>query len=268
VIAQHAASAAPAAWLPAVPLVLAVGAYGFGVARLRRRGDAWSPARTTAAGAGVAVLALALLPPLAGHTQDFPRHVTQHLLVSALAPLLLALSAPVTLALRALPVRGRSRLLRLLHSSAAQLLVHPAVVLALSVGGLYAFYLTPLFWAAASSPLVHVGMHLHMLLAGYLLSSYLLGIDPMPRQAGVATRLLVLVAAAAAHDVLAKLLYAHTLPVGAGPAAEIRGGAQLMYYGGTAVELALAVALLAAWYARGGRELQRQRRRAQLRASP
>ena len=38
-----------------------------------------------------------------------------------------------------------------------------------------------------------------------------------------------------------------------------------MYYGGSAVEIALAVALMAGWYARGGRELRRARAREQAR---
>jgi putative membrane protein len=39
-----------------------------------------------------------------------------------------------------------------------------------------------------------------------------------------------------------------------------------MYYGGSAVEVALAVALMAGWYARGGRELRRERAREQISA--
>lgn len=258
----HAGHLGIESWLAAVPLVLAGGCYASGVARLRRRGDSSSPVRSTAAVAGLSVLAVALLPPLATHADAFAVHVGQHLLVSGLAPLLLALSAPVTLALRTLPPVSRRHLLRVLHSRPARVGLHPLPVLGLNLGGLYAFYLTPLYALAQGQPLLHVAVHLHMLLAGCLLTWYLVGIDPMPRRAHVGTRLLVLVTAAAGHDVLAKLLYAHALPLGAGTAAEVRAGAQLMYYGGALVELLVAVTLLASWYTRGGRELRRQRRRA------
>ena len=36
----------------------------------------------------------------------------------------------------------------------------------------------------------------------------------------------------------------------------VRTGAQLMFYGGDVIDLALAVVLLAGWYARGGRRLR------------
>jgi len=60
------------------------------------------------------------------------------------APLLLALSAPVTLALRGTPrrVRVRARLLRVLRSRAVRAISAPAVVLVVAVGSLYGLYLT------------------------------------------------------------------------------------------------------------------------------
>ena len=72
---------------------------------------------------------------------------------------------------------------------------------------------------------------------------------------------MLLLVVAAGHDVLAKLMYARLLPAGAASPDELRLGAQVMYYGGSAVEIALAVALMACWYARGGRELRRTRAR-------
>lgn len=57
----------------------------------------------------------------------------------------------------------------------------------------------------------------------------------------------VLVAFVAAHSVLAKWLYAHP-PAGVSPA-DARTGAQLMYYAGDVVDVALIVLLVAGWYA-------------------
>jgi putative membrane protein len=96
-----------------------------------------------------------------------------------------------------------------------------------------------------------------MILAGWLFASLVAGPDPVPRP-GVRGRLALVVLAGAAHDVLAKLLY-------------VRGygaGAQIMYYGGTLVDVALAVAVLTDWYAAGGRDLARAERRAVRNRSP
>jgi putative membrane protein len=76
----------------------------------------------------------------------------------------------------------------------------------------------------------------------------------MPHRASVPVRLAVLVAAAAGHDVLAKLLYSRGLPAGM---PDVGPGAQILYTGGTVVEVGIAAALMAQWYARTGRALRR-----------
>ena len=249
-----------AAWWPAVPLLVLVLLHLAGVVRLWRRGDRWPLGRSAAAVAGVACAAAALLPPLAARS-DFPAHVVGHLLLAMVAPLLLALAAPVTLALRALPPPGRRRLLRVLHSRAARVLTWAPVVLALELGGMYAVYLNDLFALAHAHPALMALVDLHMVLAGLLLAVLLVGADPLPDRPGLAGSLGTLLVAAAGHDVLAKLMYARLLPAGAGTPDEVRLGAQVMYHGGTAVEVAFAVALMAGWYVRGGRDLRRERRR-------
>jgi putative membrane protein len=100
-----------------------------------------------------------------------------------------------------------------------------------------------------------------MFLAGCLLSWMLIGIDPVRHRPGTGGKLAVLVAAAASHDTLAKLMYAWDLPVGAGPVAARHLGAELMYYGGTVIDVALAVIVMAQWYTATGRSLARARRR-------
>ena len=68
--------------------------------------------------------------------------------------------------------------------------------------------------------------------------------------------------AAAGHDTLAKLAYARNLPAGGGPIAS-HTGAQLMYYGGTIIEVALAAVVMTQWYLASGRALAWTRRRSQ-----
>lgn len=240
-------------WLPAVPLVLSGAVYALGVHRLRSRGDRWPPLRTGCGLLGLGCLAVALLPPLAPRDEDFRVHVAQHLLLSSVAPLLLARSGLVILALRTLPRSPRARLLSLLHSRAAGWFTSPAVVVLLGTGSLYALYVTPLFGLVEDSTLLHVVVHVHMLAVGCLLSWFVVGIDPMPRRPGIRSRAIVLLVVAAGHDVLAKLLVARNLPDGV-PAGQVDAGARLMFYGGDVVEVALLVVLLAGWYARPVRQ--------------
>ena len=234
-------------------------AYLLGVSRLRARGDIWPRGRVVAAVGGLLALAAALLPPLAGHDEEFPVHVVQHLLLGMLAPLLLVLAAPVTLALRTAPPSVRGRLLRVLHGRAARVATAPVTVLVLDVGGLFALYLTPLYALSADSTALHLAVHAHVVASGVLLSWLLVGVDPGPRRPSTLGRLAVLLVAASAHGILAKLLYEHGLPAGA---AGDRGlGAQLLYYGGDATEVLLAAAILAQWYLRTGRVAARAARR-------
>lgn len=240
-------------------LALPAALYAAAVVRLRGRGDTWQRSRSLCAALALVCAAGALAPPVAARAERFDVHVGQHLVLAMLVPLLLACSAPVTLALRVLPVRSRRRLLAALHSRPVRTLSTPAVVLLLHVGSLYAAYLPVLggpLLAAHGHDHVHVLVHLHMVATGCLLSWYVVGLDPIRRTGGVGAQLVVLLGAAAAHDVLAKLLYASP-PVWAGPAHEVRRGAELMFYGGEGLEVLFAVVLLSDWYARRGRALRR-----------
>lgn len=250
--------------LELVPLALtlvALAGYGVVLYRLRRRGLRWPVTRVAAMLAGSLCAAAAVLPPIASHDELFPVHVAQHLLLGMAAPAFLALSAPVTLALRALPRRPRRILLRLLHSFPVAVLAAPATAVLLNLGGLYALYLTGLYQAAEHNDLVHAAVHVHMFLAGCLLSWAVIGIDPVRRRPGTWVRMTVLIIAAAGHDTLAKLIYAQNLPAAGGPIASRHTGAELMYYGGTVIEVALAAIVMAQWYLASGRALARTRRR-------
>lgn len=248
-------------WLLALaPPVVAGALYLAGVGALARNGTAWPVPRRLAAGAGLCCAAVALSPPVTAAAHLFPGHVAQHLVLTMLAPLLLSLSAPVTLALRTLPRRSRRALLAVLRSRAVRVLTAAPVVVVLELGSLAALYLTPLHGLLHTSPVLHLVVHAHMVVTGCLVSWLLVGIDPMPARSGTPVRLAVLVVLAAGHAVLAKVLYAAT-PAALGAPAEVRRGAELLYYGGDLVELLLAVAVMAEWWRRTGRRLRAEERR-------
>jgi putative membrane protein len=249
--------------IPVALTIATAAGYGTALARLYRRGHRWPGCRIACLLAGSACVCAAVLPPVASHDGYFPVHVGQHLLLGMAGPALLALSAPITLLLRVLP-RGPHRMaLRLLHSGPVRVLSSLPIAILLDVGGLYALYLTGLYRAAERDDLIHAAVHLHMFLAGCLLSWAIIGVDPIRRRPRVKARLAALIIAGAAHDTLAKLMYARGLPAGAGSIASRQLGAELMYYGGTIIDIALAVILMAQWYQTTGRDLTRAARRIQ-----
>jgi putative membrane protein len=247
--------------IPLALALLAVAGYGAALARLRRRGDRWPASRAACLLAGSLSVAAAVLPPVATHDELFPVHIGQHLLLGMTGPAFLALSAPVTLALRALPRAPRRALLRILHSRPAMVISAPATAVILNLGGSYALYLTSLYDAAGRNDLIHAAVHLHMFLAGCLLSWAIIGIDPARPRPGLRARIAALAIAGAGHDILAKLMYARALPAGGGSIAGRHAGAELMYYGGTIIDLALAIIVMTRWYQATGRELARAGRR-------
>jgi putative membrane protein len=243
---DHAA-AAPVALIPVVwaAATIAVAAYlaAVRVSGQRRR---WPVSRTVAWLAGVAAAGLGAHLALSPAGGGFVAHMAAHLLLGMLAPLLLVLAAPGTLALRSLAVVPARRLSGVLRSGPVRVLTHPVPAALLDVGGLWLLYASPLYGAMHGNPVLLAAVHAHVFAAGYLFTVSIAGPDPAPHRPSYGMRAGVLVSAIAAHAVLAKYLYAHP-PAGVS-AAEAAAGSQLMYYGGDVVELALIVALGAAWF--------------------
>lgn len=179
--------------IPVLPL-LGIGlllVYGAGVVALRRRGDAWPMTRTVCWIVGVFTLELMTATGFDGYGMElFSVHMVQHMTLSMVTPIFLALGAPVTLLLRTLSGGGRSRrrvrsaLLRILHSRPAAVLANPIVTGLLFLFSLYGLYFTPVFTALMSTMWGHNLMLIHFLLIGMLYFWGVLGIDPSPRRGG------------------------------------------------------------------------------------
>ena len=241
--------------LLAAPFLVALILYVVAAISDRRHGRRWPWYRTVSWVSGVTIAAAGFIGPVASVAHDsFTAHMGAHLLVGMVAPLLLVLAAPMTLALRTMSILPARRLSRMLRSPLARIFTNPIVAAVLNVGGMWVLYLTPLYQAMQHVVLVHLLVMLHFLLAGYLYTVALVPIDPSPHKAGFTVRAVVLVVSLAAHGVLAKMLYAHP-PAGASTA-DAHTGAQLMFYGGDAVDLVLIVLLCAEWYRVTGRRLQ------------
>ena len=168
--------------LPVVVTAWACGLYLLGVARLRRRGDSWPLGRTVAfVGVGMGAFLVATTSGLAAYdTTLVSVHMVQHMVLSMVVPLFLALGAPVTLALRTLPPRPRRWLLAVLHSRLARLLSFPPLTFGLYVISPWALYFSGWYRASLEHVWVHEAMHVHLVVVGALFFWPLMGVDPVP----------------------------------------------------------------------------------------
>jgi putative membrane protein len=154
------------AWAPLLlATALAAGGYLVLAARWRsRHGRAWSPWRSTSWLAWITMSAAAAAPPISTAAHHDPVvHMMQHL-VWGCTPRSPSCSAPpVTLALGALPTIAARRITGVLRSRPVHLLTRPVTAVALSAGGLWVLYATPLYGLTTASPtaytlvLVHLG---------------------------------------------------------------------------------------------------------------
>ncbi|MDI9884902.1 cytochrome c oxidase assembly protein [Streptomyces sp. HNM0645] len=186
--------------------LLGLALYGWGVARLRRRGDAWPVGRTVFFTVGVLSIALVMCTKLNDYGMVmFSVHMVQHMVISMLSPILLLLGAPVTLALRALPPAGRGRkgprelLLALLHSRYMKIVTHPAFTIPMFIASLYGLYFTPLFDFLMGSRTGHIAMMVHFLAVGLIFFWPIMGVDPGPHRPGYVMRMLELFAGMPFH---------------------------------------------------------------------
>ena len=175
--------------------VWAAGLYLLGVRALRRRGDRWPVGRTVAfVGVGMGSFYVATSSGLAAYdTTLLSVHMVQHMVLSMLVPLALALGAPVTLALRTLPRAPRRWLLAVLHSRVAKVLSFPPLTFALYVVSPWALYFSG--WYDAS---LRLGVRPRADarapgLVGALFFWPLMGIDPVPGRVGYPFRVLLVV---------------------------------------------------------------------------
>ncbi|MEU6994694.1 cytochrome c oxidase assembly protein [Streptomyces sp. NPDC046465] len=194
--------------------------YGWGVARLVRRGDKWPVGRTISFVLGVLTVLLVMCTKLNDYGMVmFSVHMSQHMVISMLSPILLLLGAPITLALRALPVAGRGRkgpreaLLWLLHSRYIKIITHPAFTIPLFIASLYALYFTPLFDTLMGSKAGHIGMMVHFLAVGLVFFWPIMGVDPGPHRPGYIFRMLELFAGMPFHAFFGIALMMATQPM-------------------------------------------------------
>lgn len=267
------------AWAPdpvvITALVVAAGLYLYGSVTLRRRGDGWPVWRDVLfVGLGLGTIGYALLGcPAVYDTTLFWTHMLQHMIVAMVSPIFLALGAPVTLALRVLPVRPRRLLTALLHSRFARVVGNPIYAFTLLFGTPFILYFTGVYEATLRNTLLHEWLHVHFLIAGCLFFWPLIGIDPVPGRLPYPLRLLLTFVSLPAHAFLGITVMSSTsvlafdyyrdLDRAWGPTLlgdqQIGGG--ILWAAGDIVGIVVLIALFLQWAAADEREAVRQDRR-------
>ncbi|MGH3739178.1 MAG: cytochrome c oxidase assembly protein, partial [Micromonosporaceae bacterium] len=240
-------------------------------------GTRWSPLRLASWCAGWLVVCFATSSGLAAYAPVmFSVHMAQHLALMTVAPVLLVLGAPVTLALRALRRGGESGLrgprdwLQLaLHSRWTRFVAHPVVALVVMIVSLFAMYFTGLYELALRSHAVHLWMLIHLLISGYLFYWAVIGMDPTPHRIPPPVRLLVLFAGAGFHALFGVALMQAGVPMAADwyaalelswlpdPLADQKAAGGIAWSFGEIPSLAVAVALVLQWLRVDEREARR-----------
>ena len=265
------------ALLPLLLVLLPAAFYVYGVSRLRGRGDAWPLGRSLSfLVGGLGTIAVATMSGLAAYdTSLFGAHMVQHMLLSMVATVFLALGAPVTLALRTLPRRPRRVLMSVLHSRVAQVASFPLVTWVMFVASPFALYFSGWYEATLTSPVLHELLHVHFLAVGSLFFWPLLGIDPVPGRSSHPLRMLLVAATLPFHAFLGVAIMSvepdgrgllaagHYLPLHGLEESVFQQqlGGGLLWSSGDLVGLLFLGVLLTQWMRASEREAKREDRR-------
>ncbi|MPZ63748.1 MAG: cytochrome c oxidase assembly protein [Propionibacteriales bacterium] len=259
---------------PAVSLLAIAAFYLYGVWVLRRRGDHWPASRTFSfVVLGVGGGAVGTQSALATYdTELLSAHMVQHMVLSMVVPVFLALGAPVTLALRTLSRTPRSWLLAVLHSRLAAVLSFPAVAFVLFVVSPWALYFTGWYDATLRSTYLHEVLHLHFVVVGSLFFWPLLGIDPVPGRVAYPFRLLTVFLTLPFHAFLGVTVMSMTNLIAGDwytslgrdwttPMADQELAGAILWGSGDVVGLVIFGVLFAQWARHSQREAEREDRR-------
>jgi putative membrane protein len=181
--------------LQIVPTLAVALLYARRVQTLRRRGTPVEHWRVACFGSGIALVLVALVSPIDafGEEQFLFMHMTQHLMLGDLAPLLfvLGLTGPILRPVLALPGVGR-----------LQVLAHPFVALPIWLANLYLWHLPVAYQGALHHDSVHALQHVLFLFCGGLMWAPIFEVLPAPAWFGTGAKLGYTLVVRAAESVL------------------------------------------------------------------
>lgn len=197
--------------LPWLGMLIAAAAYLLALRRVNRAHPRSPFPRWRAACwlAGVALIGIALVSAVDAYADDLLTvHMLQHLLLALVAPPLLALGAPITLALRAASPRFRRRwLLPILHARLTRAMTFPLVAWFAFALVMWAAHFTGWYEAALENAALHDAEHLAFLAAGALFWWPVVDADPSPARLNPGMRIVYLVLQMPVHTAIGLALY-------------------------------------------------------------
>jgi putative copper resistance protein D len=201
----------------ALPLLASLGVYLWLVRRVDARHPANPVSRSQVAcfvGALVAIEVALQSGVEAYDTTLFSVHMIQHILLMFVAAPLIALSAPITLLLRAVDHRTRVDIVMpILHSRVMRVLAFPVVTWVLFAAVMWGSHFSPLFEAALEDPLVHDLEHLLFLVAALLFWWPVVGRDPAPWRMPYPARVVYLFLQMPQNTFLSVAIYSASSPL-------------------------------------------------------
>lgn len=234
-------------FLLACPFVLALIGYIYGVIQSNRQYREWPISRMFFFLSGILTALIAVVGPLAHQAHfNFTAHMFAHLLLGMLSPILLVLARPMTLIFRTLSVPSARCLSRILMNRVVRTMSDPLLASVFNIGGLWLLYTTPLYSIMQESIILHLFVHIHLFIAGYMSTISMIYFDPTPHRTRFLYRGIIMVLALAGHEILSKYIYSH--PPDGVPSEQAQAGGLLMFYGGDAIELVLIILFFYQWF--------------------
>lgn len=254
----------------ALLLLVSAALYGYGVYKLRLRGDHWPAGRTIAfVVGGLGSIAAVTLSGIEAYDDVLLSvHMVQHMVLSMVGPIFLALGAPVTLALRTLHGSSRKSLLAVVHSRVARVLTFPLVAFGIFVANPFVLYFTSLYRQTLEHAWLHELVHVHFIITGCLFFWPLLGLDPLPNRWPYPARALLMVLSVPFHTVLGlTIMQSKTLLAGdyypnlhltwSNPWTDQVTAGGILWAGGEIVSVTMLGILVMQWIKQSEREARR-----------
>lgn len=227
-------------------LVAAACWYGWSVVRVRRRGRAWPAGRTAAFVLAWLLLAVSDFSGLTAFAAtNFTAFASQYIMVGLVAPALLALSAPLDLAVQSSSRPGRGRWL---ESRPARVLLHPLVTWVAFSATVFVVFFAGVLPDATRGGAAQQAVFLWLLAAGWLFFLTVADADPRPVRLGYWPRILYLLLSFPVFAIMGMGLESQTgRPVpGVNPASLHLGGA-VIWVAGETLALCGALWVFAQW---------------------
>ena len=224
------------------------------VRTLRARGGYWSPRRVISWIYGEVALAVALLSGLGAFAKtNFSAYGTQYILAAMLAPLLLAMGAPISL-WRARRGDGApepaGRLVRVLSN--------PFVTWPPFAASIFVLFFTGLLGATIGHPVVEQAVFAALVLLGFLFWWPVVAVDPVGWRPGSWPRIAYLLLVFPVYAILGMTLESQSTGLVAGiSAASLHLGGAVIWVAGETLALSGAVAVFVQWLRADERAAQR-----------